>query len=99
MRGTTAFRFAAFMSLLWIAEQAPAQDGSWSAVASGNWSNAANWSGGVIANGANFTATFATPNLTVPLSVTLDSSRTIGNLTFDNPTHNLGWTVRGNAGT
>jgi len=99
MRASKAFGLVALLCLLGFTEVARAQDGSWSAVASGNWSDATKWTGGVIANGANNTATFATPSLTVPLTVTLDTSRIIGNLTFDNPTNNFGWTLRGNAGT
>lgn len=72
-----------------------AQSGSWSSLANGTWSNAANWTGGIVANGADNTATFATAGFTTARTVTLDSNRTIGNLFFDNPTNNLGWTIGG----
>src|SRR5207244_1340813 len=70
-----------------------AQSSSWSA-GNGNWSTAANWQGGVVANGANNTATFDTAVGFTPVFVTLDTSRTIGNLVFDNP-NNVGWTIGG----
>src|SRR4051812_33572004 len=77
-----------------------AADGSWSSTAaSGNWSTTTNWTGGIVADGANSTATFATPNLTVPVTVTLDTNRTIGNLVFDNPTNTFGWTLRSSGGS
>src|SRR5438105_1715403 len=64
-----------------------AQSGSWTQVAGSpaNWGTAANWSGNTIANGIDSTATFATPGLTGPFTVSLDASRIIGNLVFDNP--------------
>jgi len=40
---------------------ATAADGNWSNVNGGNWSDAANWTGGVVADGVGSTATFATP--------------------------------------
>ena len=88
--------FVAVTSVFLNTGSASAQSGSWTALASGNWGTATNWSGSVIADGADNTATFATANLTVPITVTLNTSRTIGNLVFDNPTNNSGWTVRSN---
>ncbi|MDD2600754.1 MAG: autotransporter-associated beta strand repeat-containing protein [Kiritimatiellae bacterium] len=35
-----------------------AADGQWSSISNGDWSNAANWSGGVVAEGSTHTATF-----------------------------------------
>ena len=96
MRTLRALGFVAVTSVFLNTGSASAQSGSWSALASGNWGTATNWSGSVIADGADNTATFATANLTVPITVTLNTSRTIGNLVFDNPTNNLGWTVRSN---
>jgi autotransporter-associated beta strand protein len=76
---------------------ASAQSGTWITNAAGtyNWSDAGNWQTGVIADGANSTATFATAGLTGPMTVNLDSPRTIGSLVFDNPTNNFNWTVNG----
>jgi hypothetical protein len=55
--------------------------GNWISNASGNWGTAANWQGGVIADGAGNNADFSTLNITSDVTVTLDSSRTIGSLT------------------
>src|SRR5262245_13198721 len=88
---------AGTLSLLLVAPGlAPAQSGTWSQNIGGtyNWSGATNWQLGVVANGADNTATFATFGLTAPITVTLDTSRTIGSLVFDNPSNTFGWTLR-----
>ena len=59
---------------------APNANGSWVANASGNWGNAANWAAGVIADGAGALADFNTLNITTDVTVSLDTSRTIGEL-------------------
>jgi fibronectin-binding autotransporter adhesin len=59
---------------------APTANGTWAANASGNWGNAANWSGGVVADGAGNMAHFDTLDITTDVTVTLDTSRTIGEL-------------------
>ncbi|HEY1379144.1 MAG TPA: autotransporter-associated beta strand repeat-containing protein [Gemmataceae bacterium] len=74
---------------------AAAADGSWNNVNGGNWSDTASWTGGVVADGIGSTATFATPNLTQLTIVTLDTNRTIGNVTFGNPTNTFGWLLDG----
>src|SRR2546423_1800611 len=55
-------------------------DSDWVSNASGNWSNAANWLSGFIADGAGASASFDTLNITTNVTVTLDTSRTIGSL-------------------
>lgn len=55
-------------------------DGSWISDASGNWGTSSNWASGAIADGAGANAHFDTLNITTNVTVTLDSSRTIGNL-------------------
>jgi hypothetical protein len=57
---------------------APTASGTWNANASGNWGNSGNWSGGVVADGAGNTASFNTLDITTDVTVTLDTSRTIG---------------------
>jgi autotransporter-associated beta strand protein len=76
---------------------APAQTGSWSQAAGGtyNWSQASNWQAGIVADGANNTATFATTGLTGNVSVNLETPRTLGALFFDNPTNTSGWSISG----
>jgi autotransporter-associated beta strand protein len=61
-----------------------AQDGSWSQLNAGyyNWGDAANWNNGSVADGFNSTATFAGV-ATGPVSVNVDSPRSVGNLVFN----------------
>ncbi|HEX8490226.1 MAG TPA: hypothetical protein VF626_04350 [Chthoniobacterales bacterium] len=56
-----------------------AASGTWIANASGNWSTPGNWAGGVVADGAGSAASF-TFNITTDVTVTLDTSRTIGSV-------------------
>ena len=59
-------------------ERAWGADGVWTKEAGGNWSAAANWAGGVMANGAGATA-WLTNNITANRTVTLDTTaRTLG---------------------
>jgi len=72
-----------------------AQNGSWSADADGNWSDSTKWSGATVADGVDFTASF-TNDITAPRTVTLDTPRTIGNLTFsDNGANGSPWVLAG----
>jgi len=65
-------------------------DGMWSDT-NGSWGTKGNWSGDKIADGADKTATFNL-NMGADLTVTLDSNRTIGNLTFgDTASPYYGW--------
>jgi autotransporter-associated beta strand protein len=59
---------------------APTASGNWISNATGIWGSTTNWQGGVIADGAGNTAHFDTLDITTPLTVLLDTSRTIGNL-------------------
>ena len=68
------------------ASVAQAANGTWTNLAGGSWPVAANWSGGTVAGGANFTANFNTLNLAANATVTLDGARTIGNLQFSDTT-------------
>jgi autotransporter-associated beta strand protein len=97
-----AIRLRTFVAALVAAGCLPAiamaQSGSWSQSATGsvwNWSDSGNWSAGVVANGANNTATFATSGLSSGVLINLDTARTIGALSFDNPSNNFGWTIQG----
>jgi len=65
------------------AVSAPAATGTWTNPSGGSWTNSANWSGGIIADGAGNTANFSTLTLSADAIVTLHAARTIGNLTFD----------------
>jgi autotransporter-associated beta strand protein len=54
--------------------------GNWISNASGNWGDAGNWQGGVIADGAGNMAHFDALDITTDVTVSLDTSRTIGEL-------------------
>ena len=88
-------RYALIGFIAFLAAEARAANGTWTQLNSGlNWSDPTNWSGGTIANGAGFTADFSTLNITATTSVILDSSRTIGQLKFqDATTADNNWTL------
>lgn len=65
------------------------QNGTWSSLASGNWSSSSNWVSNTIAAGSGKTATFSAGTGSETITVTLDSARDIGNLAFSNATYNL----------
>jgi hypothetical protein len=61
-----------------LAPAAVTASGIWNANASGNWSDPGNWSAGIVADGVGFTANFSLTNITSNVTVSLDTSRTIG---------------------
>ncbi|MFY7816930.1 MAG: beta strand repeat-containing protein [Akkermansiaceae bacterium] len=65
-----------------------ANDGIWTATESGNWGTQANWQNGGVAAGQDKTASFIGATGT---TITLDSNRSIGNLTFST----LDYTITG----
>jgi fibronectin-binding autotransporter adhesin len=77
-----------------------AQSGSWTGTGFGpnNWSASGQWNAGTVANGASNTASFNS-NITQGTVLTLDSTRTIGNITFDDSgaTGDSPWLFRGNS--
>jgi hypothetical protein len=73
--------------------------GTWTADASANWSVANRWSGNVVATGAGQTADFSTINITANRIVTLDISRTIGNLKFNDTSGAQTWTITNSGGS
>ena len=58
----------------------------WTSLTNGNWSTAANWQNNTVADGADNTATFAQAT---GVTVTLDSNRSIGSLSFANSDYML----------
>src|SRR5438874_1038686 len=77
---------------------ANAASGTWTSTAGGLWSDTTKWSGGTIADGASNIADFSTLNLTGGATVSLDSSRTIGQLKFaDTTTAFFNWILDNNA--
>lgn len=63
-----------------------AASGTWNVNAAGNWSDTANWTGGVVASGATFTADFGTLNITGDHVVNIDAPFTIGTLRVQDAT-------------
>jgi fibronectin-binding autotransporter adhesin len=82
------FICATSIALLLVAGARPARaaNGTFTAVNGGAlnslWSDSGAWLNAVIADGAGFTANFATLDITGPSAIHLDTARTIGNLTF-----------------
>jgi len=79
-----------------LAGPALAFDGSWTATTSGNWNTSGNWSGGTIATGSGFTATFAN-NITSNIDVNNDATRNLSAVVFgDSDTLSAAsWTISG----
>jgi autotransporter-associated beta strand protein len=73
--------------------------GAWTNDADGLWSNASNWSGGIVAGGAGNTADFSAINITADRTVTLDSLRAIGTLKFGDTLGAQGWLLNATAGS
>ncbi len=82
-----AWRLSALALAGWTALTPPgsarAADGTWTNLTGGSWAATANWSGGLIAGGADSTAFFNTLSLPANATVTLDGARVIGTLNFD----------------
>jgi autotransporter-associated beta strand protein len=69
------------------------QDGSWLGDSAGDWTDGTKWTDGLIANGADFKATFGNV-ITAATTITLNGNRTIGNITASDTSHN--YTLTGN---
>ncbi len=82
-------------TILTLSDSAVADSGTWTNDASGSWSNLNNWSGSIIADGSGNTADFSTIDISADRTVTVDTSRTIGNIMFgDTDTSSAaGWTL------
>jgi autotransporter-associated beta strand protein len=72
--------------------------GAWAVDADGDWSDTNNWSGGIVANGAGNLADFSELYLTADRTVTLDSSRSIGALYFDDLSGAHNWVLANSGG-
>lgn len=97
-RTRTGMAAMAVAVMITCAGSAHAASGAWAVDASGNWSDAANWAGGVVADGAGELAYFDAIVITNDRTVTVDAPRTIGRLVFTQT--NTWWTnffVRGGA--
>lgn len=82
------------INALQLRDQTPPASSIWTNLSGGSWPVIGNWSNNIVASGVGATAFFNTLTLTANASVTLDGSRTIGNLFFDdkNSTQH-GWTL------
>lgn len=88
------------LALAAAAGGARAADGTWTNLTSGlTWANTAGWAGGTVADGSGFTANFNTLNITADTTVRVNTTRTIGNLTFGDTdgTSAAGWVLDNNA--
>jgi autotransporter-associated beta strand protein len=88
--GSPRRRLAALLPALALAlaPAAYAASGVWTNRTASSWSVATNWTAGVVAEGADNLANFATlPSGIASLTVTLDSPRTLGNLKFGSVTN------------
>jgi autotransporter-associated beta strand protein len=71
-------------------------DGVWTrTLTGGNWSDNANWAGGVVAHGTGTTADFSTIEIGDDNLVHLDAPRTVTNILFgdDDPTSAASWLI------
>ncbi len=73
--------------------------GTWTNDASGLWSTAANWAGGNIASGTSSNAYFNAIDITADRTVTLDSSRNLGNLFFGDASGAQNWFLNASGGS
>ncbi len=74
-----------------------ADSGTWTSTANGTWGDSANWLNSIVADGAGNTADFNTIEVVgTDRTVSLDSSRTIGNLIFGDTTPSHGWLLNNN---
>jgi autotransporter-associated beta strand protein len=91
------FHFSLFTCCLLQVQTAPAATGTWTSTGGGNWTDTTKWSGGIIADGVDFTSNF-TSDITAATTVNLNGvNRTIGNLNFsDNGTATNSWVITGN---
>lgn len=75
-----------------------AASGTWTNTAGGNWSTTTNWNGGTIADGATFTGDFSTLDITSNITVTLDTSRTLGILDIGDTDGSNSYTLTNSGG-
>jgi len=71
---------------------------TWNVDADGNWSESANWLSGVIPDGSGVPADFSVFPQNGDATVTLDSNRAVGSLTFGN-TNGFNWALAASGGS
>ncbi|MCW1923139.1 autotransporter-associated beta strand repeat-containing protein [Luteolibacter arcticus] len=72
--------------------------GVWNVDNNGDWSDAGNWLSGAIPSGSGVAADFSVLPQTADATVTLDTNRAIGSMTFGN-TNNFNWTLASSGGS
>lgn len=97
MRVTDAAGLSAF-ALLTVPVLTINANGIWTSDGDGNWSDTNRWTAKVVATGMGQTADFSTINISANRTVTLDVSRTIGNLRFSD-IGSQNWTLTNLPGT
>lgn len=90
---TVALSLRVLIALLPL-QSAFALDGVWSNPGGGSWSAQSNWSGNTVAGGVQADADFSGINLASDATVTLNGSRTVGNLTFGDSGPSHDWSLR-----
>lgn len=75
-------------------QSAFALDGVWSNPGGGSWTAQSNWSGNSVAGGVEADADFSGINLASDATVTLNGSRTVGNLIFGDAGPSHDWALR-----
>lgn len=73
---------------------ASALDGVWSNPGGGSWTAQSNWSGNLVAGGVQADADFSGINLSSDATITLNGSRTVGNLSFGDVAPSHDWSLR-----
>ncbi|MCU0795416.1 MAG: autotransporter-associated beta strand repeat-containing protein [Akkermansiaceae bacterium] len=71
--------------------------GVWNVDADGTWSDSANWLSNAVPDGSGAAVEFTLPQ-SAPATVTLDSNRIVGAMTFSN-TNDFNWTINTNSGS
>jgi autotransporter-associated beta strand protein len=89
---------SSLLAAVLLTSAAHAQSGTWINPNGGSWANAANWQGGVIAQGADNTADFSTLRLSADATVTLDGAQTIGKLIFGDQSGAHNWILNTGSG-
>jgi autotransporter-associated beta strand protein len=90
---------SAQINALQLRDLSPPVSSIWTNTSGGSWPATANWSNNVAANGIGAAACFNALTLTANATVTLDGTRTIGNLFFDDKNSTKhGWTLSTGAG-
>jgi autotransporter-associated beta strand protein len=96
-RATTIVASAALAALFFQRSALAGTPGTYTDNTSGGlWSTTSNWLNGTVANGQDGVANFGTLTLTANNTVHLDSSRTIGQLTFGDKGNAYSWTLDNN---